>query len=192
MRKKILTIMTVVLLICSFSGLSSATHLVDHHQGDAIDFINGIFSSGGGSFSGSLSPSGSLDWFLFGANIGDVIRIETVSPISNFDTGLSLVVDLLDGLPQVGDILNQGVELTWLAEDDDGGAGLLSRIDFTILETNNYAIAIGGFGGSTGDYTLELEGNTANFNSSVPEPSTMLLLGGGLLGLLAFRRKFKT
>jgi hypothetical protein len=35
------------------------------------------------------------------------------------------------------------------------------------------------------------DGTVLSLIESIPEPSTMLLLGGGLLGLLAFRRKFR-
>ncbi len=35
------------------------------------------------------------------------------------------------------------------------------------------------------------EDDLGNYNRSIPEPSTMLLLGSGLVGLLAFRKRFR-
>lgn len=185
MKRKVFVFIVTLSLVLGLNSVATATHLVDHHVGEAIDQIDYIFNSGGGTFDGNLSPTTSLDWFIFAANAGDTVTIETISPISNFDTGLSLVVDTIDGLPEVGDII--GSDLTWIAENDDFN-GLLSFINYSFSNSGIYAIAIGGYGGATGDYTVSLNGNTADV-APVPEPSTFILLGAGLAGLVAWRRK---
>jgi hypothetical protein len=49
---------------------------------------------------------------------------------------------------------------------------------------------ISGYNGALGDITLIINGQVVQ-SSSVPEPTTMLLLGLGLIGLAGVRRKFK-
>ena len=52
--------------------------------------------------------------------------------------------------------------------------------------------------GNTGNYTFQSPANGLSFysfygreSSAVPEPSTMFLLGSGMVGVVALRRKFK-
>ena len=81
--------------------------------------------------------------------------------------------------------------LNLLASDDDSGSGLLSLINFNISTTGAYGIALGGFGGNTGNYRVSLSGNTTSTTvvEAVPEPAAIGLFGLGLLGLGFARRR---
>ena len=138
---------------------ANASHIASQHP-ENVDAIDYVFGSGGGFFDGALTDSGTLDWVLFGANAGDVVTIETLGIAGQFDTGLSLI----GGLVGVGDGPIDTFNI--LAENDDGGAGLLSLI-----------------------YRVSLRGNTGTHSTAVSEPATLALLGLGLLGFAAARRK---
>lgn len=69
------------------------------------------------------------------------------------------------------------VALTWWADQPNGG----------IKDGEFFQVAFSRWGGSY-PYSLVLSPSTG----PVPEPSTMLLLGSGLIGLWRLRRKFKS
>lgn len=183
MQSLIRTFLSSVAVAALVVGLAAPVHADPVNTGDVVDGIDGTFGSGGGAFNGSITAL-NWDWFIFAANAGDVIHIETIAPISNYDTRAALLQFVGVGLPSAGDIV--GTDLTLLVNDDDSGVGLLSMIDFNIVTSGIYLAGVGGFGTSFGDYTLALSGNTA----SVPEPSTIAILSLGLLGL-AWRGKQK-
>ena len=96
-----------------------------------------------GSFSttaGDIEIAGDQDWFSFYVESGANVTMETVLG-SNSDTTLTLYDT--DGLTQ-------------LAFDDDGGAGLASRISFNFAASGQYYAAVAGFGSNTGTYGLAL------------------------------------
>lgn len=83
---------------------------------------------------------------------------------------------------------------TLVTQDDDSGAGFDSLIN-SVLNTGTYYLAVAGFSnfsftGTSGSgdwpYQLSLSGSSI---APVPEPETYALMGVGLLGLLATRRK---
>lgn len=81
-----------------------------------------------------------------------------------------------------------------LQADDDGGDGLLSGIfSRSLTAGTNYFAVLAGFGGSSGTYTLEIEGvgeiEGGVPASQIPLPTTLALLGLGLVGLGWSRRK---
>lgn len=59
--------------------------------------------------------------------------------------------DVLDPYLEVQDLAGNV-----LAADDDGGGGLDSRIEWTIPAAGDYVVVASGFGGTLGDYTIEV------------------------------------
>lgn len=74
-----------------------------------------------------------------------------------------------------------------IGQVDDGTSPHDVNVNFLADAVLNMRIASGG-----GDFYIDKSELTINYNPvSVPEPSTMLLLGPGLVGLAGIRRKFK-
>lgn len=162
-----------------------ATHTVTSNGQTNVDHIAADFGSGGGTFTGALS-SGELEFFTFFATVGDALTIRTNSVSGQFDTGLSLLFDPT-GPTLASDAISS---LNLLAEDDDSGGGFLSLINFTATQTGNFAFAVGGFSGSSGNFNVSLAGNTG-VAAAVPEPGTwaMMLIGFGAIGFGMRRRR---
>ena len=76
--------------------------------------------------------------YLFSGSRGQVIQVDLES--EEFDT----FIDLYNGT-------------TWVAQDDDGGDGLDSRLVYTLPESGSYTIcARSRYANRTGPYTLTL------------------------------------
>ena len=101
--------------------------------------------SRGSTISGSLTPSDAQTdsgWYhedyTFSGNGGQVIQVDLES--DDFDT----FIDLYQGT-------------RWVAEDDDGGDGLDSRLVYTLPESGNYTICVRSrYANRTGSYRLTL------------------------------------
>jgi hypothetical protein len=95
-----------------------------------------------------ISPEGAdIDYFAFTASAGNTLLAEIVSG------GLDTLIGLFDA------------DGTLLDTDDDGGSGLLSKIQFIVPTDGTYVLAVttfpdfdfDGSGGSSGRYVLEIE-----------------------------------
>ncbi len=163
--------------------LASANHDPGQHIGQAIGTVLGTFTTGSGSFTGT-QVADALHTYVFFGTAGHAISADTFG--SNYDTGLGLLYK--GASPIVGtDVI--GTNLSILASNDDANNTLQSQINYTLANTGWYALTVGGFGGSTGTYVLNLEGATAI--GGIPEPATwaMLILGFGVIGGAVRRRQ---
>lgn len=136
------------------------------------------------------------DFWSTTGTAGDIVSIALTSLNGQMDPYLVLYSGLgvdNDGLyDQVNDWLNPGSDdgyLTLLTFDNDSGLGWNSYIsDYVLPHTGYYSVvAFDNWGLDAGPwvYALTIDGFTP-----IPEPSTFLLLGGGLAGLaFAVRRK---
>jgi len=110
-----------------------------------------------------ISGPNDVDFFRFSATAGQVIVAQLIAG----------QIDSVLGLYDAGGTL--------LAVDDDSGAGVLSRIEFTIPQDGDYAVAVstfpdfqfdGGGSGGTGRYVLDVHEQPAT-------SATNLLQSGG-------------
>jgi serine protease len=81
-------------------------------------------------------------WYKFVAPVSGPITIDTDGSPTLTDTVLAIYTGTVLGA------------LTPIASDDDSGAGLLSRVSFSMVKGQVYRIAVAGFGGKQGRFRL--------------------------------------
>jgi hypothetical protein len=196
MKKRTLNGLLIVILILCLTGVASATSL---YSGDVTN-VASMYQfeiSGNATFSGSnwgYSNDGNAIWitdadtitttFAFSVVTGQGIFVQFLHTDNN--DGYAYFETSTNGTNWTG----QGNVDTW----ENYPTGLNDGPDkyalISGLTTGDYYLRI-----TSGDHSVGADTDDLHLDSfgttSVPEPTTMLLLGFGLVGLAAARRKFK-
>ena len=120
--------------------------------GELDDFTAGTGTSGSvavdSSTTGWIETAGDRDWFAVALEAGKAYRID----LEGSRTGAGTLSDpYLWGIHDTDGVLLDGTT------NDDGGAGLNSRVFFTAQEAGTYYVAAGAYRFNEGTYTLSVE-----------------------------------
>lgn len=122
----------------------------------------------GGSASGRVSTGVPRYYTVTGA-AGQLLEVALLAQDDSIDPLLSLY----DGTNVEGEVL---------ASDDDGGEGLNSLLRFVLPKAGTYTIAVGGYGDSSGSYTLHVAAPHARVEQAALTP---LGLGAAMSGYVS-------
>ena len=153
----------------------------DVTNGIPDDFTAGADTAGtvavGGSETGEIEIGGDLDWFAVTLDAGKTYRFDLEGSRTSAGT---LYDPYLRGLYDADGNLISGTT------NNNAGAGLNSRVEFTATANATYYVSAGAYGSNVGTYTLSVEEVPDDFTAGTDTAGTVAV-GGSETGEIEFR-----
>jgi hypothetical protein len=188
---RVLYILLMILSVCSYSEAvllgSSNWNGININQGTSIDADLG-FSSSRYSLDTDLN-SIIFDSLIFPPAVAGTEYFATSSD-PNFNTYANYLTNgINDWMVFFSRRTVSGA--TAMIRQESSAFGLGSAIDFNGYEINSIGLVIESIPPIPGTFNAIINVYGDPISEPIPEPTTMLLLGSGLIGLVGFRRKLR-
>ncbi len=153
---------------------------------NSVNFTSGFVGSASNDFNGALFTQPTVEGFSWTLGTGGKINLPggnmwTVTNGSGTTYSFQASSMVVTGTPGVGSLDLSGNGILYISS----GGNVIKESTGTF--TLDFTSSTDSLGGHSGGYTLSLSSN----GDSVPEASTLLLFGAGLLGLVFVERRKK-